>query len=113
MLSLLNNSLTNIAIASLVRMDFPYLEQLQLSQNQLTNDCAKVLQKGYWPQLKSLLLDDNFIGDTGVKQLSRLSCYKLHNLKLFDGKTVSSDKKKNAIIFPTLAGLKYLICGNF
>lgn len=54
MLSLLNNSLTNSAIVSLVRMDFPFLEQLQLSQNQLTDDCAKVLQKGYWPQLKSL-----------------------------------------------------------
>ena len=46
--------MTNSAIASVVRMDFPFLEQLQLSHNQLTDDCAKVLLKGHWPQLKTL-----------------------------------------------------------
>jgi Ran GTPase-activating protein (RanGAP) involved in mRNA processing and transport len=61
----------------------PYLDQILLSHNQLTDDSAPVLAKAHWPQLKTLDLDGNFIGDSGVKALARLSCYKLQRLHLF------------------------------
>jgi hypothetical protein len=112
-LSLLSNGISNQGISSIVRMNFPYLDQLLLSHNQLTDDCAQVLLKGLWPQLKVLELDDNFMGDTSLKSLCRLGCYKLQKLNLFDGKTVIINNTKDPKVFPTMGGLKELALGNF
>jgi hypothetical protein len=112
-LSLLSNGINNKGVSSIVRMNFPYLDQLLLSHNHLTDDCAPVLVKGHWPQLKLLDLDDNFIGDTAMKSLCRLNCYKLQKLNLFDGKTVIINKCQDPKVFPTMGGLKELAHGNF
>lgn len=53
------------------------------------------------------------MGDTSLKYLCRLNCYKLQKLNLFDGKTVIINNKKEAKIFATMGGLKQLMHSNF